>query len=53
MKCICQASNGPLDGLKCPGAVRTGFPGLYFREVGQVRQSLFVSLLMFPTNNNS
>lgn len=38
MKSICQNSNGPLVILKCPGAIGTGFPGLYFGQVEQVRQ---------------
>ena len=46
MKCICQTSNGPFGNSKCPGAVLTGFPWLYFRQVGQERQVHFVAFLI-------
>lgn len=49
MKSICQNLNGPLDNLKCLGAVRTGFPELYFGEVGQVEVGTFCSLIISPS----
>ena len=47
MKSICQISNVLLGSLKCPGPLQTGFSGLYFGQVGQVRQVILVALLMF------
>ena len=48
MKSICQTWNSPLGSLKGLGTVWTGFPGLYIGHVGQVKEALFVVLLMFP-----
>ena len=43
MKSICQSLKGD---FQHPGAAQTGFPGLCFGQVGQVR--LFVAFLIFP-----
>ena len=47
MKSICQNFHCPLGSLKRLGVVQMGFPGLYFRQVGQLRWALFAALLMF------
>lgn len=47
MKFVCQILKSPFNSLKCPRAVQTGFLGLYFGQVGQVRQMLCATMLMF------
>ena len=37
MKSISQTLNGPLSNLKCLGTIWIRIPGLYFRQVEQVR----------------
>lgn len=37
VKPICQGSNGPLDNLKYPGAMQTGFLGVDFGQMEQVK----------------
>lgn len=37
IKSICLTSNCPMGILKCLKGVWTGFPGLYFRQMGQMK----------------
>ena len=41
MKSFCQNLNGPLGSLQCLRAEQTGFLGLYFGQVKQMRWALF------------
>lgn len=51
MKFSSQGSNGPAGELQLPGAVQTGFPGLYSGSAGS-KTALFMALLLFPTNTD-
>lgn len=50
IKSICQNLSGPLDSLEYLGAAETDFLPLYFGQVGQGREVLFVGLLIFSIN---